>query len=133
MSTPKGLVVPVLRNCQEFEMHDVERELNNLAVKAREDKITLEDMTGGTFTITNGGVFGSMMGTPIINPPQSAILGMHATKNRPVVVGDKIVARPIMYVALTYDHRIIDGREAVLFLRQVKELVEDPRRIVLGL
>lgn len=114
-------------------MNDVERELANLAVKAREDKITLEDMTGGTFTITNGGVFGSMMGTPIINPPQSAILGMHATKNRPVVVGDKIVARPIMYVALTYDHRIIDGREAVIFLKQIKELVEDPRRIVLGL
>jgi len=90
-------------------------------------------MTGGTFTITNGGVFGSMMGTPIINPPQAAILGMHATKMRPVVVGGKIEARPIMYVALTYDHRIIDGREAVVFLKQIKELVEDPRRIVLGL
>lgn len=133
VSTPKGLVVPVLRNCQEFGMHDVEREMANLAVKAREDKITLEDMTGGTFTITNGGVFGSMMGTPIINPPQSAILGMHATKNRPVCVGNKIEARPIMYVALTYDHRIIDGREAVLFLRQIKETIEDPRRMVLGL
>ena len=116
-----------------MEMHDVEREIVNLSVKAREDKITLEDMTGGTFTITNGGVFGSMMGTPIINPPQSAILGMHATKNRPVCVGDKIEARPIMYVALTYDHRIIDGREAVIFLKQIKETIEDPRRIVLGL
>jgi 2-oxoglutarate dehydrogenase E2 component (dihydrolipoamide succinyltransferase) len=133
VSTPKGLVVPVLRNTQNMEMHDVEQELVNLSVKAREGNISLEDMTGGSFTITNGGVFGSMMGTPIINPPQSAILGMHATKNRPVVVGDKIVARPIMYVALTYDHRIIDGREAVLFLRQIKESIEDPRRLVLGL
>ncbi len=133
VSTPKGLVVPVLRNCQNMNMHDVEQELLSLSLRAREDKITLEDMTGGTFTITNGGVFGSMMGTPIINPPQSAILGMHATKNRPVVVGNKIEARPIMYVALTYDHRIIDGREAVLFLRQIKETVEDPRRIVLNL
>ena len=94
-----------------------EKEMFALGQKARDDKITLEDMTGGTFTITNGGVFGSMLGTPIINPPQSAILGMHATKNRPVCVGNKIEARPIMYVALTYDHRIIDGREAVLFLR----------------
>ena len=117
VSTPKGLVVPVLRNCQDMGMHDVEIELGNLGQKARDGNITLEDMTGGTFTITNGGVFGSMMGTPIINPPQSAILGMHATKNRPVCVGNKIEARPIMYVALTYDHRIIDGREAVLFLR----------------
>lgn len=133
VSTPKGLVVPVLRNCQDMEMHDVEQELVNLSQKARGGNISLEDMTGGTFTITNGGVFGSMMGTPIINPPQAAILGMHATKMRPVVVGGKIEARPIMYVALTYDHRIIDGREAVVFLKQIKELVEDPRRIVLGL
>jgi len=100
-----------------MEMADAEKALGHLAVKARDDKITLEDMTGGSFTITNGGVFGSMMGTPIINMPQAAILGMHATKLRPVVVGGKIEARPIMYVALTYDHRIIDGREAVLFLR----------------
>lgn len=133
VSTPKGLVVPVLRNTQNMEMHDVEKELAALAVKARNGDITLEDMTGGTFTITNGGVYGSMMGTPIINPPQSAILGMHATKMRPVVVGGKIEARPIMYVALTYDHRIIDGREAVLFLKQVKETIEDPRRIILDL
>lgn len=117
VSTPKGLVVPVLRNCQDMEMHHVEKEMAHLGQKARKNEITLEDMTGGTFTITNGGVFGSMMGTPIINPPQSAILGMHATKMRPVVVGSQILARPIMYVALTYDHRIIDGREAVLFLR----------------
>jgi len=133
VSTPKGLVVPVLRNCQDMDMHHVEHELGALAKKAKSNNITLEDMTGGSFTITNGGVFGSMMGTPIINPPQSAILGMHATKLRPVVVGDKIVARPIMYVALTYDHRIIDGREAVVFLKQVKETIEDPRRMVLGL
>jgi len=133
VSTPKGLVVPVLRNCQDMEMHNVEQELSNLAKKANAGNITLEDMTGGTFTITNGGVFGSMMGTPIINPPQSAILGMHATKLRPVVVGSQIVARPIMYVALTYDHRIIDGREAVVFLKQIKETIEDPRRILLDL
>jgi 2-oxoglutarate dehydrogenase E2 component (dihydrolipoamide succinyltransferase) len=133
VATPKGLVVPVLRNCQNMEMHDVEVEMAALGAKAKQNAITLEDMTGGTFTITNGGVFGSMMGTPIINPPQSAILGMHATKMRPVVVGGKIEARPIMYVALTYDHRIIDGREAVLFLRQIKESIEDPRRIILGL
>jgi len=133
VSTPKGLVVPVLRNCQDMEMHNVELELAALAKKANAGKITLEDMTGGTFTITNGGVFGSMMGTPIINPPQSAILGMHATKMRPVVVGSQIVARPIMYVALTYDHRIIDGREAVVFLKQIKEKIEDPRRMLLDL
>ena len=133
VSTPTGLVVPVLRNCQDLDMAGIEKELNNLALKARDGNITLEDMTGGSFTVTNGGVFGSMMGTPIINPPQSAILGMHATKMRPVVVGNKIEARPIMYVALTYDHRIIDGREAVVFLKTVKEHVEDPRRMILGL
>lgn len=131
VSTPKGLAVPVLRNTQNMEMLDLERELGALGVKAREGKITLEDMTGGTFTVTNGGIFGSMLSTPLVNPPQSAILGMHATKLRPVVVGSKIEARPIMYVALTYDHRIIDGREAVTFLKQVKELVEDPQRMLL--
>ncbi len=133
VSTPTGLVVPVLRNCQDLGFADIEKEILNLGIKAREGKISLEDMAGGSFTITNGGVFGSMMGTPIINPPQSAILGMHATKLRPVVVGDKIVARPVMYVALTYDHRIIDGREAVLFLRKVKECVEDPKSMLLDL
>lgn len=126
VSTPKGLAVPVLRNCQDLDMMGFENELGNLGAKARDGAITLEDMVGGTFTITNGGVFGSMMSTPLVNPPQSAILGMHATKLRPVVVGGKIEARPIMYVALTYDHRIIDGREAVTFLKQIKELVEDP-------
>lgn len=104
-----------------------------MANKAKDGNIALEDMAGGTFTITNGGVFGSMMGTPIINIPQSAILGMHAIKNRAVCVGDKIEARPIMYVALTYDHRIIDGREAVLFLRKIKECVEDPKNILFDL
>merc|ERR1719498_100487 len=112
-------------------MVHLEQELAMLGEKARKGEITLEDMTGGTFTITNGGVFGSMLSTPLVNPPQSAILGMHATKLRPVVVGGKIEARPIMYVALTYDHRIIDGREAVTFLKQVKELVEDPKRMLL--
>jgi len=106
---------------------DLENGLADLAARARDGKITLEDLAGGTFTITNGGVFGSMMGTPIVNMPQSAILGLHATKVRPVVVGSAIVARPIMYVALTYDHRIIDGREAVLFLRKIKECIEDPK------
>ena len=114
-------------------LNDLENELASLAVKARDGKISLEEMTGGTFTISNGGVFGSMMGTPIINLPQAAILGMHATKMRPVVVGNKIEARPIMYVALTYDHRIIDGREAVVFLKTITEHIEDPRRMVLGL
>lgn len=130
VSTPTGLVVPVLRNCQDYSFADFEKGLGGLAAKARDGKITLEDLSGGTFTITNGGVFGSMMGTPIVNMPQSAILGMHATKLRPVVKGSSIVARPVMYVALTYDHRIIDGREAVLFLRKIKECVEDPKQLL---
>lgn len=133
VSTPTGLVVPVIRNCQDMGYADMEKALADLALKGREGKLSLEDMTGGTFTITNGGVFGSMMGTPIINMPQSAILGMHATKVRPVVVGGQILARPVMYVALTYDHRIIDGREAVLFLRKIKECVEDPKQVLFDL
>jgi 2-oxoglutarate dehydrogenase E2 component (dihydrolipoamide succinyltransferase) len=133
VSTPTGLVVPVLRNCENMSYAGVEQSLLELSLKAREGKIGLDDMKGGTFTITNGGIFGSMMGTPIINPPQSAILGMHAIKNRPVCVGDKIVARPIMYLALTYDHRLIDGREAVLFLRKIKECVEDPNNVLFDL
>lgn len=133
VATPTGLVVPVLRNCEQMGYSDVERSLLELSLRARDGKIGLDDMKGGTFTITNGGVFGSMMGTPIINPPQSAILGMHAIKNRPVVVGDKIVARPIMYLALTYDHRLIDGREAVLFLRKIKDCVEDPHNVLFDL
>lgn len=126
VSSPTGLVVPVLRNCQDMGFQDVEKSIVDYGNKAMSGKMAIEDMQGGTFTISNGGVFGSMMGTPIINLPQSAILGMHATKVRPVVVDGKIVARPIMYVALTYDHRIIDGREAVLFLRKIKESIEDP-------
>ena len=133
VSTPTGLVVPVIRNVQEMSFHHLEKYLADLAKRARDGKITVEDMAGGTFTITNGGVFGSMMGTPIINLPQSAILGMHATKVRPVVVGSQILARPVMYVALTYDHRIIDGREAVLFLRKIKECIEDPDQILFDL
>lgn len=111
----------------------MEQALSDLAKRARDGTITVEDMAGGTFSITNGGVFGSMMGTPIINMPQSAILGMHATKVRPVVVGGQILARPIMYVALTYDHRIIDGREAVLFLKKIKECIEDPKQMLFDL
>ena len=133
VATPSGLVVPVLRNCEEMSYADVEKGLIDLSIKARDGKIQLEDMTGGTFTISNGGVYGSMMGTPIINPPQSAILGMHGIKNRPVCVGDKILARPMMYLALTYDHRLIDGREAVLFLRKVKEAVEEPQTVLFDL
>lgn len=133
VSTPTGLVVPVIRNAQDMNFHHLEQSLGELAARARIGKITLEDLSGGTFTITNGGVFGSMMGTPIVNMPQSAILGLHATKVRPVVVGGAIVARPVMYVALTYDHRIIDGREAVLFLRKIKECIEDPRVMLFDL
>merc|ERR1712166_1072167 len=132
VSAPKGLIVPVLRNCQAMDMHHVEKELAALSGKARDGKITLEDMAGGTFTISNGGVFGSLMGTPIINPPQSAILGMHATKMR-AVVNEKgeVVARPMMYMALTYDHRLIDGREGVTFLKSIAEKVSDPSKLLL--
>ena len=131
VATPNGLVVPVIRNVESKSIAQVERDLANYAEKARKNQISLDDMQGGTFTISNGGVFGSLMGTPIINPPQSAILGMHATKNRPVAIGDQVVVRPMMYVALTYDHRIIDGREAVTFLKRVKELIEDPEKMLL--
>jgi len=133
VAAPKGLVVPVIRNAQNLSLAGFEKALNELSVKARDGKIEMEDMVGGTFTISNGGVFGSMMGTPIINMPQAAILGMHSIKNRAVVVDDKIVARPIMYLALTYDHRLIDGREAVLFLRKIKDCIEDPRTILLDI
>ncbi|GAA5857941.1 hypothetical protein JCM9279_007233 [Rhodotorula babjevae] len=127
VSTPKGLVTPVLRNAEGFNFVEIEREIAALGKKARDGKLTLEDMNGGTFTISNGGVFGSLMGTPILNTPQAAVLGMHAINQRPWVDGDgKIVVRPIMTVALTYDHRIIDGREAVTFLVLVKKLIEDP-------
>lgn len=132
VSAPKGLVVPVLRNAEQMSLAQIETEIKKLAVKARDNKITLEDMSGGTFTITNGGVFGSMMSTPIINPPQSAILGMHNVVERPVAVNGQVVIRPMMYVALSYDHRIIDGRESVGFLVKVKEMLENPARMLFG-
>lgn len=132
VSSPKGLMVPVVRNAESLTMHQIEAEIKRLAVKARDGKISLDEMTGGTFTITNGGVFGSMLSTPIINPPQSAILGMHNIVERPVVIAGKVEVRPIMYVALSYDHRIIDGKESVSFLYKVKEMLEDPAKLLLG-
>ncbi|CAG8457260.1 6087_t:CDS:10 [Paraglomus brasilianum] len=131
VATPKGLVTPVVRNAHLMSFIEIEKAIAELGQKARDGKITIEDMAGGTFTISNGGVFGSLMGTPIINIPQSAILGMHITKERPVAINGKVEIRPMMYVALTYDHRLIDGREAVTFLKTVKEQVEDPRRLLL--
>lgn len=133
VASPTGLVVPVLRNCEEMGFADVEKNIAMYGNKAKEGKMALEDMTGGTFTISNGGVFGSLMGTPIINPPQSAILGMHATKMRAVVIDGQVVARPMMYLALTYDHRLIDGREAVTFLKSIANKIEDPNRLLLDL
>jgi 2-oxoglutarate dehydrogenase E2 component (dihydrolipoamide succinyltransferase) len=132
VSTEKGLMVPVLRDVDLQSYADIEKNIGGFATKAREGKITLDDLTGGTFSITNGGTFGSMMSTPIVNMPQSAILGMHATKERPVVVNGEIVVRPMMYVALSYDHRIIDGREAVQFLVTIKDALEDPARLLLS-
>jgi 2-oxoglutarate dehydrogenase E2 component (dihydrolipoamide succinyltransferase) len=132
VSAPKGLVVPVIRNADSMSLADIEKAVAALAVKARDNKLSLEEMTGGTFTITNGGVFGSMMSTPIINSPQSAILGMHNIIERPVAVNGQVVIKPMMYVALSYDHRIIDGRESVSFLVRVKQLLEDPARLLLG-
>jgi 2-oxoglutarate dehydrogenase E2 component (dihydrolipoamide succinyltransferase) len=132
VSSPKGLMVPVVRNAEQMSLAEIEREIKRLAIKARDGKITPDDMTGGTFTITNGGVFGSMLSTPIINPPQSAILGMHNVVERPVAINGKVEIRPIMYVALSYDHRIIDGKESVGFLVKVKEMLENPERIIFG-
>ena len=132
VSTPKGLVVPVIRNAEKLSFAGVEKEVIRLATRARDGKLTIDEMTGGTFTITNGGVFGSMLSTPIINAPQSAILGMHNIVERPVAENGQVVIRPVMYVALSYDHRIIDGRESVSFLYRVKELIEDPGRLLLG-
>jgi 2-oxoglutarate dehydrogenase E2 component (dihydrolipoamide succinyltransferase) len=131
VSTPRGLVTPVLRDADQMSFADIEKTLADMAVRARDGKISIEELTGGTFTITNGGVFGSLFSTPIINPPQSAILGMHAIKERPAVVDGQVVARPMMYIALTYDHRIVDGKEAVLTLVSIKESLEDPARLVL--
>jgi 2-oxoglutarate dehydrogenase E2 component (dihydrolipoamide succinyltransferase) len=132
VSAPKGLVVPVIRNADSMSLAEIEKAVVALATKARDNKLSLEEMTGGTFTITNGGVFGSMLSTPIINSPQSAILGMHNIIERPVAVNGQVVIRPMMYVALSYDHRIVDGRESVSFLVRVKQLLEDPARLLLG-
>lgn len=132
ISSPRGLVVPILRNAETMSMADIEKAIIDYSNKARDGKLTIEEMTGGTFTITNGGIFGSMLSTPIINAPQCAILGMHNIVKRPVVENDEVVVRPIMYVALSYDHRLIDGRESVSFLLTIKQLLEDPSRLLLG-
>ena len=132
VSSPKGLMVPVVRNAERMTLAEIEARIKELAIKARDGKLSIDEMTGGTFTITNGGVFGSMLSTPILNPPQSAILGMHNIVERPVAVNGQVVIRPIMYVALSYDHRIIDGKESVSFLYKVKEMIEDPHKLVFG-
>ena len=132
VSAPKGLVVPVIRNAESLSMADIEKKVVELATKAKENKLTIEEMTGGTFTITNGGIFGSMMSTPIINIPQSAILGMHNILQRPMAVNGQVLIKPMMYIALSYDHRIIDGRESVSFLVRVKELLENPALLLFG-
>jgi 2-oxoglutarate dehydrogenase E2 component (dihydrolipoamide succinyltransferase) len=132
VSGPKGLVVPVIRNAESLTFAGIESEVKRLAIKARDNKLSLDEMTGGTFTISNGGVFGSMLSTPIINPPQSGILGMHNIVERPVVENGEVVVRPIMFVALSYDHRVIDGRESVSFLVRVKQLLENPEMMLDG-
>lgn len=132
VSAPKGLMVPVIRNAETMSLAEIEAEVKRLAFKARDGKLSLEEMTGGTFTITNGGVFGSMLSTPIINPPQSAILGMHNIVERPVAINGKVEIRPIMYVALSYDHRVIDGKDSVGFLKTVKEMLENPTKLIFG-
>ncbi|KAI3948878.1 hypothetical protein MKX01_022292 [Papaver californicum] len=133
VGTPKGLVVPVIRDAEKMNFADIEKEINRLAKKANDGSLSIDEMAGGSFTISNGGVYGSLLSTPIINPPQSAILGMHSIVSRPMVVGGNVVPRPMMYIALTYDHRLIDGREAVFFLRRIKDVVEDPRRLLLDI
>lgn len=133
VATPTGLVVPVVRGCEKMSFADVEKSVAAYGAKARNNQIAMEDFVGGTFTISNGGVYGSLMGTPIINPPQSAILGMHGIFKRPVAIGDKVEIRPMMYVALTYDHRLLDGSTAVQFLKHIKNSVEDPHRMLLNL
>lgn len=131
VSTPRGLVTPVLRDVDSMSMADIEKKIKELAIKGRDGKLTVEELTGGNFTITNGGVFGSLMSTPIINPPQSAILGMHAIKDRPMAVNGQVVIQPMMYLALSYDHRLIDGKESVSYLVTVKDMLEDPARLLL--
>lgn len=130
-SSPRGLVVPVLRDVDQMSFAQVEKSIAKYGAKAKEGKLTMDDLVGGTFTISNGGVFGSMLSTPIVNPPQSAILGMHRIEQRPIAENGEVVIRPMMYLALTYDHRIIDGSESVLFLRTIKECLEDPARLLL--
>jgi 2-oxoglutarate dehydrogenase E2 component (dihydrolipoamide succinyltransferase) len=132
VSTPRGLTVPVIRNVESLSMADIEKKVVELAARARDSKLTADELTGGTFTITNGGVFGSLMSTPIINIPQSAILGMHKIQERPMAINGKVEVRPMMYLALSYDHRIIDGRESVSFLVRVKELLENPALLLIG-
>jgi len=132
VSTPRGLTVPVIRNVESLSMADIEKKVIELATKARDNKLTIEELQGGTFTITNGGVFGSLMSTPIINLPQSAILGMHKIEERPMAIKGQVVIKPMMYVAVSYDHRIIDGRESVSFLVRVKELLENPELLLFG-
>ena len=133
VGTERGLVVPVLKNSDQMSFAEIEKNISMLSNKAREGKITIEDLQGGTFTITNGGIYGSMLSTPILNPPQSAVLGMHNIIKRPVVIDGNVIIRPIMYLALSYDHRIIDGKEAVSFLKIVKESLEQPKRLFLNL
>jgi 2-oxoglutarate dehydrogenase E2 component (dihydrolipoamide succinyltransferase) len=133
VGSPRGLVVPILRDADLLSVAQIEKKVAEFGAKAKDGKLTLEELTGGTFSISNGGVFGSMLSTPIINPPQSAILGIHATKDRPVVENGQIVIRPINYLAVSYDHRIVDGREAVLGLVAIKEALEDPARLLLDL
>jgi 2-oxoglutarate dehydrogenase E2 component (dihydrolipoamide succinyltransferase) len=133
VGSPRGLVVPVLRDGDQLSFAEIEKKIADLGKRAQEGKLSIEELTGGTFSISNGGVYGSMLSTPIINPPQSAILGIHATRDRPVVENGQIVIRPINYLALSYDHRIIDGREAVLSLVAIKEALEDPSRLLLDL
>jgi 2-oxoglutarate dehydrogenase E2 component (dihydrolipoamide succinyltransferase) len=132
VGTPQGLVVPVVHDAQDLSLADIEKQVTDYGLRARDGKLTPADMVGGSFTISNGGVYGSLMSTPILNPPQSAILGMHKIQKRPIAIGDKVEVRPMMYLALSYDHRIIDGREAVSFLVRVKDSIEDPRRLLLG-
>jgi 2-oxoglutarate dehydrogenase E2 component (dihydrolipoamide succinyltransferase) len=130
--TPKGLMVPIVRNVETKSIPEIELEIKELAAKARNRRLTIEEMTGGTFTITNGGVFGSLMSTPIINPPQSGILGMHSIKERPIAVNGKVEIRPMMYTALSYDHRVIDGKDSVGFLVDLKEFIENPEKLLFG-
>jgi len=132
VSGPKGLMVPVVRDAQDLTFYGIEKEIKRLAIRARDGEITMDEMTGGTFTITNGGVFGSMLSTPIINPPQSAILGMHNIIERPIAVNGKVEVHPIMYLALSYDHRIIDGKESVGFLVKIKEGLENPEELLMN-